>query len=450
MKTRRFCISLLALSFAAFTAKQVEAAPIPTKNTSTQPIVPQKSTFTVPGFGLRDGDRVVFYGDSITEHRFYTMFVETFVLTRFPKWRMRFFNAGWGGDKVTGGPDRPIDLRLHRDVIAHNPSVITVMLGMNDAGWRAFDPQLFATYQNGYEHIIDVLQRAKPQSRITALWPSPFDDITQAPRFNGGYNRVLEYYGTWIQHLAEHRGLNTANLNTPVVQALQRANTIDAVQAQKIMGDRAHPSPSGHLLMATALLEAWRAPSLVSDVHLDAAARKLILARNTRVSQLLRTKDSLSWVQNDNALPFPLDRADPLMALVSRVSSFDTVLNKQMLRVLNLPKSRYHLQIDGVATAELSSEQLQRGINLATFDTPMTRQAQAVHNLTLQRNRVQYTSWRHVQLPLQDIQSTKYREVLRALGTMENDLILQQRTAAQPKTRTFSISPISPAVTTAE
>ena len=36
------------------------------------------------GFYLRENDRVVFYGDSITDQRLYTTFTETFVVTRFP------------------------------------------------------------------------------------------------------------------------------------------------------------------------------------------------------------------------------------------------------------------------------------------------------------------------------------------------------------------------------
>ena len=36
------------------------------------------------GFGLRDGDRVVFYGDSITQEGGYGRFVEEYVGTRFP------------------------------------------------------------------------------------------------------------------------------------------------------------------------------------------------------------------------------------------------------------------------------------------------------------------------------------------------------------------------------
>src|SRR4051794_38094684 len=84
------------------------------------------------GFYLHDGDRVVFYGDSITDQRLYTTFTETFVVTRFPTMDVTFVHSGWGGDRVTGGGGGRIDRRLERDVFAYKPTVVTVMLGMND------------------------------------------------------------------------------------------------------------------------------------------------------------------------------------------------------------------------------------------------------------------------------------------------------------------------------
>src|SRR3954468_22824586 len=83
-------------------------------------------------FYLKDGDRVVFYGDSITDQRLYTTFVETYVVTRFPRMDVSFVHSGWGGDRVTGGGGGSIDARLKRDVFAYKPTVMTVMLGMND------------------------------------------------------------------------------------------------------------------------------------------------------------------------------------------------------------------------------------------------------------------------------------------------------------------------------
>src|SRR4051794_12992006 len=82
------------------------------------------STLSAPAlaadaFYLKDGDRVVFYGDSITDQRLYTTFVETYVVTRFPKLNVSFVHSGWGGDRVTGGGGGSIDLRLKRDVFAY-------------------------------------------------------------------------------------------------------------------------------------------------------------------------------------------------------------------------------------------------------------------------------------------------------------------------------------------
>ena len=65
-------------------------------------------------FYLHDKDTVVFYGDSITEQRLYTTFVETFVLTRYPQLNVRFVNSGWGRETVAGGDGGPVDLRLTR------------------------------------------------------------------------------------------------------------------------------------------------------------------------------------------------------------------------------------------------------------------------------------------------------------------------------------------------
>src|SRR5712691_11492956 len=97
------------------------------------------------GFYLRSGDRVVFYGDSITDQRLYTAFVESYVLTRFPRLNVSFVHSGWGGDRVTGGGGGKIDERLRRDVIAYKPTVVTIMLGMNDGGYKAFDSESFNT-----------------------------------------------------------------------------------------------------------------------------------------------------------------------------------------------------------------------------------------------------------------------------------------------------------------
>src|SRR5467141_1247723 len=128
-------------------------------------------------FSLKNGDTVVFYGDSITDQRLYTTFTESYVLTRFPRLIVSFVHSGWGGDRVTGGGGGPIEVRLERDVIAYKPTVLTIMLGMNDGSYRAFNPDIFQRYSSGFESIVQTVKQALPGLRITAIQPSPYDDV---------------------------------------------------------------------------------------------------------------------------------------------------------------------------------------------------------------------------------------------------------------------------------
>ena len=61
------------------------------------PLLPATAT-AADKFFVHNGDRVVFLGDSITEQRLYTTYLEAYTLSRYPKWKLTFRNVGWGGD----------------------------------------------------------------------------------------------------------------------------------------------------------------------------------------------------------------------------------------------------------------------------------------------------------------------------------------------------------------
>jgi lysophospholipase L1-like esterase len=391
------------------------------------------------GFYLKDGDRVVFYGDSITDQRLYTTFTETFVLTRFPRMQVEFVHSGWGGDRVTGGGGGPIEVRLNRDVTTFRPTVITIMLGMNDGRYRAFDEQIFNAYSTGYTKMVQTLRTNLPAARMTLIQPSPYDDVTRTPLFDGGYNAVLVRYGQFVKQLAQQNGLDVADLNSSVVAALQTANTADSANAQKIVPDRVHPGPAGHLLMAGALLKAWNAPGTVSAVDIDAASGKVARSDNTVVSGL-SAGSSLSWTQADRSLPMPVDTKDPITSLAVGSSDFVQTLNQQTLKVTGLKASTYSVAIDGEEIGVFTKEALAEGVNLATLSTPMARQAASVHSLTLKHNSVHFTRWRQVQLPLENDDLIQKPVVLGALDSLESELIREQRTKAQPVPHRFELT----------
>jgi len=393
-----------------------------------------------PRYGLRDGDRVVFYGDSITDQRLYTVFAETYAVTRFPKMNVAFTHSGWGGDRVTGGGGGPIDVRIWRDVLPYDPTVITIMLGMNDGRYKPFDQQAFDDYTAGYKHIVETLERQLPGIRITAIQPSPYDDVTRAPLFEGGYNSVLLRFADFLKQLAGEQKLGLADLNSPVVALLTKAKDLDSAGAAKLIPDRVHPGPGGHLIMAEALLKSWNAPDTVSAVEIDAAAKRVVRQVNTNISDVQFGR-RYTWTQLDEALPMPFDTHDASIALAVRASDFVEALDRQPLSVRGLAAGRYTLLIDGDSMGNFTAAQLAAGVNLAELPTPMARQAAAVHALTVQHVSIHQARWRQVQVPLEKSGAGHLPDALQSLDRLEADLVRAQRAAAQPKPHQFELVP---------
>lgn len=393
-------------------------------------------------FYLHDGDRVVFYGDSITDQRLYTTFVETYVITRFPQLKVGFVHSGVGGDRVTGGGAGPIDVRLPRDVVAYKPAVMTIMLGMNDGSYRAFDQKIFDTYAAGYRHIVESVKNALPGIRITAIQPSPFDDVTRPPTFEGGYNKVLVRYGEFVKQLAREENLAVADLNGPVVAALEKANKLDAETAKKLVPDRVHPAPAGHLLMAEALLKAWQAPAIVTSVEIDAAEPAIASLTNTQVTDLA-VSDRVTWTQLDENLPMPVDTKDDVVGLALRASDFMEAMDQEPLKVTGLTAARYTLKIDDEVVGTFTKEEWAKGVNLATLATPMAKQAAAVHDLTLKHNVVHFARWRQAGVNLDSLAlpPVHLQAAADALDALEADVVQQQRAAAQPKSHRYELVP---------
>ncbi|HZY63106.1 MAG TPA: SGNH/GDSL hydrolase family protein [Edaphobacter sp.] len=402
-------------------------------------------------FYLHNGDHVLFYGDSITDQRNYTMMIETYVVTRYPGLKVRFTNSGWGGDRVTGGGGGDIDLRLRRDVIPYHPSVITIMLGMNDGGYKAATEASDKAYFDGYRHIVETLKKELPQARITAIEPSPYDDVTRPPAFPvaGGiaYNNVMTAYGRWVGNYASENHLTLADANTDFVHVLQRANTDDPGTAKDILADHIHPSFGGSLLIGEAVLKSWNARPVVASVavRVDGAKAKIEHAEHTKLEALESANGSIRWEETDDALPLPFVQWEQMwgggatVGLVIRDSDITQALNQEPLRVVGLRNGVYSVRVDGASIGTFSNDQLATGINLALLKTPMTDQAMRVYQLTTQHGDIHYDRWRHVQVPLGTTPAAT--AALTSLDALEDAVVEQQYAAATPTQHTFEVVP---------
>ncbi len=111
-----------------------------------------------------------------------------------------------------GGGRGTIEARLKRDVIAYKPTVMPIMLGMNDGRYRPFDASIFETYRVGYENIVRTMKDAAPGLRFTLIQPSTHDDVTRPATVAGSYNATLLRYVDFVKEVAQKSGQPVSDL----------------------------------------------------------------------------------------------------------------------------------------------------------------------------------------------------------------------------------------------
>src|ERR1700739_37323 len=345
-------------------------------------------------FVLHDGDTVVFYGDSITAQRLYTKDVEEFLLTRYPKLHVTFVNAGVPGDNVNGGYAGTVAERVLRDVQPSHPTMISVMLGMNDGGWGYGPPDVDANFQKGYRALLDALHTAAPNATLTLICPPTYDEIPHGTEFPG-YARVIDRFAEDVSQIglqlqaSGDKSVLFADFNRPLTDALQRAKTQYPELAPLIVPDRIHPSETGHWIMAAALLSAWHVDPIVSSVTMNAARAEILENHRATVTSPHLEQDNLKWSQQDDALPLPLDFNNAMTPMLLAISDLGRI-DQQILRIESLAIGDYDLLIDGRKIAAFTSGELQHGVNLALLKTPMVDHARDIASREDQRVALDY------------------------------------------------------------
>lgn len=385
---------------------------------------------------LHDGDRVAFYGDSITAQRFYTRFMEDFILTRYPQMHVSFFNAGVSGDRVSGGYTGDVTLRLQRDLFPLQPTVVTIMLGMNDGYYIPYDLKYQAIYEDGYRKLLASIQTAVPQAPITLISPTPYDELTHGTEFPQ-YNDVIMRYAAFVKELASSSHLAFSDFNQAITNLDAAGLAKNPSLAALLVPDRIHPSEPAHWLMAATLARTWGVSPIVSSVHLDAAQPAPVSTENTQVSAFAQADGKLTWTQLDNALPLPLDLENGMVLFVLSVSDL-AGMDRQMLQADHLSAPSYSLKIDGRTIASFSREQLAAGVNLALYPTPMESQARDVDGTELKRTRLDDA---HFILAIEDPVAPDAAVATKAIEEKDAALEQAQRKAVQPVAHQFELAP---------
>jgi lysophospholipase L1-like esterase len=410
-------------------------------------------------FFIHDGDRVVFLGDSITEQRLYTTYIEAYTLTRYPNLRLWFRNVGWGGDtawlRQRAHPNEgqlfaadeslqqkmvanAVGRGLERDVLPLKPTVVTVDFGMNDHAYQAFREDIFKAYARSQTQIAKVLEGKG--ARVALLTPQPIEEKRADPD-KDVKNESLRKFSDGLKEVAEKTGSTFVDQFDPYLAIMLRerqGNPTTIIGG----GDAVHPGPSGHTLMAWAVLKGLGAPALVSRAEIDAGAQKVTTTEGCQVGHLKVADGVVSFDRTDEALPMPIDsKAEPALKLAPVLDE----LSRYELRVTGMPAGDYELTVDGDAAGKFAGEELGKGCNLTLRAGPISKQAQEVLRLVFEKNNIFFHRWREVQLfalpawaQIPEVESKRSAELARLDGEIA-ELEAQIDSARKPKSRHFEL-----------
>lgn len=302
-------------------------------------------------FALRNGDRVVFYGDTLIHKQLFSTYVETFVRVRYPTLDTRFINAGLEGQTAADGLGR-----MQTDLVPLSPTVVVVCFGLHDPDRRPLDEQRLSDFRLTYHKMIQGVQQLG--ARVIMLTPPrPVPDrlrFIEVP----AYEKVIGRYAQVIRELA-------AETKSQLVDWYRIEQTLQE-RPGKVKRKRRNrasallPQPLSHAAAAAALLKAWGAAPIQVTLDVDWATGRATASQGS-VSVLDHQPSKLSLDLKQMPLPWAL--AGVRAADLEGGDWPGADLCQYVLKVRNAPTRGLHL-LWRSKPIPLDAEKLAGGLNI--------------------------------------------------------------------------------------
>jgi lysophospholipase L1-like esterase len=198
---------------------------------------------------LQPNDHILFYGDSITDAGRnqqvnnngglgvgYPALCAAQLLALYPEFNLTVTNRGISGNRIYD-----LEERLEKDVVALQPTVVSILIGINDT-WRRYDsgrPSPIPEFQASYRRILLSL-RDRLGARFVLL--EPF--LLPIPADRKAWREDLDPRITAVRELAREFDTLLLPLDGIFAAASCRASM------EYWAGDGVHPSLAGHGLIA--------------------------------------------------------------------------------------------------------------------------------------------------------------------------------------------------------
>lgn len=303
---------------------------------------------------LEKGDRVAVVGDSITEQKIYSRFIEDYLTVCVPDLDLSIVQLGWSGETAAG-----FNRRMNQDLMPLKPDVVTTCYGMNDGRYRAYDDGIGKSYRDPMTAIVGALK----QAGVTVLVGSP--GVVDSKTWRGDsavYNQNLARLRDIARDVAQAHGMPFANVHDTMMDVMKKAKAAYGADYHVAGGDGVHPSSNGQLVMAYAFLKGLGLDGNLGTITMDATGKTTATGGHHVIScdggkaEIQSTRYPFCFFGNDTS-PNSTRTILPFLP-------FNQDLNRLVLVVRNLKAASAKVTW-GAASKTFTRDQLATGVNLA-------------------------------------------------------------------------------------
>src|SRR5436190_3434575 len=204
---QRFILIFAFLSAVTLFGAEPAPATQPTPATNARPSV--YTAAARPRFVLKDGDRVVFLGDTFMEREQLESYIEAMLTLRFPTNKVIFRNLGWSADTPLGEsraafdpPEKGFD-RLKEHIAAVKPTVVFLSHAMT-ASFNGVSglPKFEADMRKLVQAIRDI---AGEDARLVFIGPLAHEKLPPPLPDPARHNEDIRWYNEAMRKLAAER-----------------------------------------------------------------------------------------------------------------------------------------------------------------------------------------------------------------------------------------------------
>jgi lysophospholipase L1-like esterase len=332
---------------------------------------------------LKDGDRVVFLGNSIFENEFQYGYLELALTTRFADKGITFRNLGWTGDNVWGearstytNPPTPYE-HLMEDITKAAPTIVFLAYGGVEA--QEGRPGV-VHFKDGLNKLIDKIESLGARTVLLSTIPVVSSDTSQ---HIDARNADLELYSKAISDVASRRGKQFIDIYNPVLNTSKKADIIE---------NTVHLNETGYYYLADVLEKAL---GLSNDRETSTITISKPTPQSSNVKILTDSRDNnviVRFVAADKYLPLPFPQASSWIGNDANV-----------VRIIGLKKGYYTLTAGNEQVAAASAKDWEKGVEIK--QGPQFEQSARIREMIIRKNELHFFQYR----PLNQTYITGFR-----------------------------------------